>query len=118
MQCTFTSSEAYSGVPYDRTTSDFTSTSMIWRTKISHLRINQKRETGSFGDNDSILCGQFVVGQALKVPLANRGRVSQHIEEVQLLGERDFPVRQLLFPCIQQLCSEVLVEGAAVGEKP
>jgi len=48
----------------------------------AYLRVNEEWEASCLGDNDTILGGQLIIWQALKVPLTNGGRVCQHVKKV------------------------------------
>ena len=56
-------------------------------------------------------------GSDLQVPLAHGGRVDEQLGEVEVVGERDPPLLQLLLPVGQQQIPELLVEGARVGQE-
>ena len=81
------------------------------------LRVNEQRIPGCHGDDDAILYRQLVVGQALKVPLADRGVVNERRYERQVNGVRYAALLQFTLPRVQQFCAEFLIERTSVRQE-
>ena len=81
------------------------------------LRVDEQRVPGCHGDDDAILYGQFVVGQSLQVPLADRCVVDQRRYQRQVNRVRHASLLQLPLPRVQQLGAEFLVERTRVRQE-
>ena len=82
------------------------------------LRVDQQRVPGRHGDDDAVLDGEFVVGQSLKVPLADSGVVDERRDQRQVDGVRDAALAQFALPRVEQLGAEFLVEWTGVRQEP